>query len=132
MIFKQVVVNIISHKEQRYETVGDWIFNHDNGRLSIFVSDLGNCKYNFLVAMHEQWEAMLCVDRNIKEKNVTAFDLWYEGRRLINDPECQFEPGDHKLAPYRKEHFSATTAERMLAAELSINWEDYDAAVNAL
>lgn len=131
-MIKDIVVKVIKHKDQRYETVGDWVFNPDNGRLSIWVSDMGVWEYNFLVAMHEQWEAMLCVKRGIEEKDVTAFDVWYEHQRKIKNSECQAEPGDHKLAPYRKEHFSATTAERMLAAELNVNWEEYDTAVNAL
>ena len=132
MTLKEIVVKVIPHKDQRYETVGDWIFNQDNSRLTVFVSSMGNWKFELLVARHEIDEAMLCVDRGIDEKKVSAFDLWYEGRRITRDPECQAEPGDHKDAPYRKEHFFATTAERMLAAELNVNWEDYDAAVQAL
>ena len=125
-------VRVIKHKEQRYETVGDWVYNPANTLLTVFVSDMGDWRYNQLVAVHEIAEATLCIERGINEKDVTAFDLWYESERLKNNPECQSEPGDHKKAPYRKEHFCATTIERMLAAELGVDWEDYDTTVNSL
>lgn len=123
-------IRIIPHKQQRYETVGDWYFI--DGTLFIFVSDLGDWRYNFLVAFHEQAEAMLCLHRGISEMNVTIFDKWYENERAMGNKHCQAEPGDHKMAPYRKEHFFATSVERLMAAELKVDWEDYDAAIEAL
>ena len=35
-------------------------------------------------------------------------------------------------APYRKEHFFATNLERLLAAELKVDWFEYDRYVDAL
>jgi hypothetical protein len=125
-------VKVVPHKEQRYETVGDWVFNADNSRLTIRVSDMGNWKYNMLVALHEQIEALLCLDRKINEKEITKFDIIYEAKRAQGYIDFQGEPGDHKDAPYRKEHFCATTIERQLAAELGVDWEEYDEAVMAL
>lgn len=133
-------VKVIPHKEQRYETVGDWWFvwsKEDGGRshvtsLEIRVSDMGNVCYNFLVARHEQDEAMLCLERGISEEDVSTFDIKFEEQRSLNNPNYTGEPGDNYLAPYRKEHFFATTQERAMAAELKVDWEEYDAAVNAL
>lgn len=132
MIFKRINVSVIPHSEQRYPTVGDWIYNEPTGYLDIRVSQMSDPRYCFLVARHELDEAMLCIDRGITEKEVTAFDLWYEKRREMGDTECQGECGNHPNAPYRAEHFFATTAERMMAAELGIDWEKYDAEVMSL
>lgn len=123
---------VIKHGQQRYDTVGDWWFENDKQNLEIRVSDLGDWRYNILVSIHEQVEALLCLQRNIREEDVTKFDIIYEARRREGDLEFQTEPGDHKYAPYRKEHFFATSVERLLAAELGVLWEEYDAAVEAL
>ena len=124
-----VDIKIIPHKEQRYETVGDWFFNPDNSRLTIRVSNMQNAKYEFLVALHEQVEAMLCLERKINEKDITLFDMVYEAERQEGDFS---EPGDSSNAPYKKEHFFATNIERLMALELGVSWEDYEKAVNSL
>jgi len=131
-MIQKVIVEAIPHVNQRYNTIGDWFFNKDNGILWIRVSDLGDSRYNHLVAFHEYAEAMLCIHRGIDEKAITIFDMTYERERVKGNPDTQGEPGDHKKAPYRKEHFFATNVERLLAAELEVDWEDYDKAVMAL
>lgn len=134
-------VKIIPHKEQRYETLGDWWFVWSSIvdsrshviSLEIRVSDLGKVNYNYLTAMHEQIEAMLCLTRGIKEEDVSTFDKMYEVKYQAKESGYEVDdPGSHYLAPYRKEHFFATSLERLMAAELNVNWEDYDAAVMAL
>lgn len=132
IFIRKIDVKIIPHREQRYETVGDWFYNPANRTLWIRVSDLGDWRYNFLVAFHEQAEAVLCIHREVNEKDVTAFDIAYEVERKKGNPKNQGEPGDHYLAPYRKEHFFATSVERLMAAELGVNWEEYDKAVSSL
>jgi hypothetical protein len=122
-------VKVIPHKQQRYETVGDWYFNKDNNRLTIRVSAMRNRNYEFLVALHEQVEAMLCIERGICEKEITLFDMKFEANRKDGNTD---EPGDDPLAPYRKEHFFATNIERLTAAELGIDWGEYEKAVNSL
>lgn len=132
-------VKVIPHSEQRYETVGDWWFTglmiagkfiaHDLTSLEIRVSAMANPDYEFLVAFHEQAEAMLCLKRGIKEEDVSTFDKLYEKSRPEGDIS---EPGDNYLAPYRKEHFFATTVERLMAAELNIDWSEYDKAIQNL
>lgn len=127
----EITVKVIPHDTQRYETVGDWYFDNEDHptRLHIMVSDLGNWKYNFLVAMHEQTEAVLCLARGIKEKDVTIFDIAFEERR---EPGNTDEPGDDKNAPYHQEHRYATMEEKALAVELGVIWEDYENAIYAL
>ena len=129
---RKVIMKVIPHNAQRYNTVGDWFYNEENNTLWIFVSDMGNWKYHHLVSVHEQIEAFLCISRGIAEKQITLFDMNYEKQRASGDLEYQGEPGDHKKAPYRKEHFFATSVERLFAAELGVDWEEYDKAVMAL
>ena len=120
-----ITIKTIPHKEQRYDTVGDWQFT-EAGDLAITVSAMGDWRYEALVAFHELAEAVLCKARGITAEQVDAFDKWHAGNIDLG------EPGDHPDAPYHKEHFFATTVERMLAAEFGFDWHTYDEAVAGL
>jgi len=61
---------------------------------------------------------------------IDDFDMKYEATRMEDDHTS--EPGDHPLAPYRLEHFAATTFERLFATELGVEWYEYEEAVNSL
>lgn len=119
-----IIITTIPHSQQRYLTVGDWQFNEDN--LLITVSDMGNWKYELLIALHELVEVMLCKDRGITEDLVNKFDIDFESKR----PEGNIdEPGDAQGAPYKKEHFFATSIERLMAGELNVDWRNYEEAI---
>lgn len=122
-----IVIETIPHGDQRYETVGDWWFGPDV--LHIRVSAMGDWKKEALIAFHELAEALLCKDRDITDEQVTAFDRKFEANR---QPDDNSEPGDDAAAPYRREHFFATTVERLLAAELGVDWQDYDYTIGEL
>lgn len=128
----KITIETIPHDEQRYETVGDWFFD-DAGDLHIKVSDMKSWKYEALVGFHELVEVLLCKGRGITTEMVDAFDMqWsrdHPGEVLGSGP---VEPGDDPACPCRKEHFFATTVERLLAAELGVDWTEYDSAVMAL
>lgn len=123
----KIVIESIPHAAQRYPTVGDWVFDAD-GTLHITVSQMDD-DAEFLVGIHEAIEAHLCHKRGVKQEDVDAFDKAFEARREDGNED---EPGDHPNAPYHREHFFATTVERLLAAELGVNWHNYDARINAL
>lgn len=125
----EITVEVIDHHEQRYDTCGDWELDVPNKKLRIRVSNLGNWRYNFLVAFHEMIEAILCMDRNITTEMVDQFDIDYEAKRSLED---ESEPGDHPDAPYRKEHFFATSLERLMAGELKVDWAKYENEINNL
>ena len=127
----EIIIQTIPHKNQRYKTVGDW-FRDKNGVLHIKVSDMGNDKYTLLVALHELIEASLCEDRGITDVKVTAFDKKFESERAAGMQDDDSEAGDDVRAPYRKEHFFATNIERLLSAELRVDWKKYDKAVMSL
>ena len=118
----KIQLKTIPHSEQRYPTVGDWVVRPD-GSIVVYVSDMGNEDYAFLVAIHEAIEVWLCRKRGISQESVDAFDIEFEKTRAEGD---ESEPGDHPDAPYRKEHFVATNIERIIAAELGVDWETYD------
>ena len=122
----------IAHKDQRYETVGDWQVTptKDNEKvLTITVSNTGNWKYDALVGVHELVEAILCLDRGVSQEDVDKFDREFEAKR---HPGNDNEPGDDPEAPYKKEHFFATNIERLLSAELGVDWNEYEQTLNTL
>lgn len=122
-----ITIKTIPHAEQRYPTVGDWI--EEGGGLIVAVSDMGNDDFAFLVGLHEMIEGWLCLRRRIDQGAVDAFDVAFEAARQPGNTD---EPGDHPDAPYRREHFFATSIERLMAAELGVDWAEYEKAVNAL
>ena len=122
-----IKIETIPHASQRYPSVGDW-FDKDDV-LNIKVSEELPDKEAFLVALHELVEVMLCKDRGITEEQVDEFDMEYEKNRPDGD---ESEPGDDPKAPYRKEHFFATNIERLMAAELGVDWEQYADHIEAL
>jgi len=120
-----ILIKTIPHAEHRYETVGDWWFE-PCGDLQIRVSDMGNDDYEILVALHELVEVILCKKHGVKPEDVDAFDKAFEAARAEDNDE---EPGDQPDAPYRKEHLFATGIEKLLAAELGVDWKTYDKTV---
>lgn len=124
-----ITIKTVPHNTQRYDTVGDWYFTSDCSHLMVIVSSMGNPLYEFLVGMHEQIEALLCLQAGIAEADVTAFDKKFEANRVEGNFD---EPGDDPSAPYYSQHQIATAMEKDLAAKLGVDWEVYDAAVNAL
>lgn len=127
-----IIIKTISHKEQVYETVGDWRFD-DKGNLNIFVSEMGDWKKELLVALHELVEVALCKDRGIKQKDVDSFDIEFEKVRAVYPGIIgNQEPGDMISAPYHKEHVLATSIEKYVASELGVNWQEYEEVVQSL
>lgn len=111
-----VRVQTIPHTAQRYPTVGDWYFKH-KGILKINVSELESVDYEFLITIHELVEAYLCLSRGISDESVDLWDKTFKG---------EGEPGDSPEAPYHKEHVFALSIEKALAAELGVDWEEYN------
>ena len=124
----KIIIQTIPSSEHRYSTCGDYWVDPD-GTMQIRVSDMKNWKYELLVAVHELIEQNLCLDRNIKEEDISAFDIQFEKEREEGKQPDDAEPGDDPKAPYRKEHFVSTNIERILAAELGVDWAEYDKAV---
>lgn len=124
-------IKTIPHSKQRYNTVGDYDSVDINCGVNISISGLRNWKYELLVAVHELIELSLCYHRDIPEEIITKFDMDFEKAREETSL-LQGEPGDAAGCPYRKEHFFATSIERLLAAELGVDWEKYEKTINDL
>ena len=122
-------ITTIPHEEQRYPTVGDYNTTKPEA-CDIRISELKNWKYESLVAVHELIEMLLCRYRNINEQDITDFDIGFEKAR--GDGLAEGEAGDSPSAPYKKEHYFATNIERLLAAELGVDWGAYEKAIDSL
>lgn len=118
----KIVIETIPHKDQRYDTCGDY-WRDPDGALQVRISDMGNTQYEMLVAIHEVIEWTLCNARGITNEEIDAFDLAYKG---------DGEPGDEPDAPYQNEHLIATGVEKMLCAALGLKWSAHDATVMSL
>lgn len=117
----RIIIETIPHREQRYNTIGDWHFDKESGTLAIRVSDLNNWRYETLIAIHELVEASLCGLQPGLEEKVDEFDLNYKG---------DGEPGDDPNAPYKGPHCIATGIERMLAAVMGVDWTSYERKID--
>lgn len=110
----KILIETTPHLKQRYNTVGDWYVEGDI--VCIRVSQIGNWRYEALIAVHELFEFLLCTHDGITQETVDQFDKAYLGD----------EPGDDPFAPYRSQHCFATGIERMLAAALDVGWKQYE------
>jgi hypothetical protein len=119
---------VIPHEQQRYPTVGDYWT--EDGVQQVRVSHLPDWRYEILVAVHEIVELAITRHRGISEQRISDFDIEFE--RLRETKERFGEPGDHPHSPYRREHFFATNLERLLAAELNVDWFAYETYVDGL
>ena len=122
----------------RYNTAGDWTINEyriintkpwENQTVSgcevvIKTARTGNWRYDALLQVHELIEAILCINNNVQEEDVSKFDM----SRTPDGPDG--DCGDDPLAPYSKEHCFATAVERMLCAAMGVEWDDYESRVS--
>ena len=124
----KIEIETIPHHGQRYPTVGDYW--EKDGVVQIRVSEMHDWRYVILVAVHELVEMMLSRYRGISEQSIGEFDMEFERKR--EQGLVRGEPGDAAEAPYRREHFFATNVERLLAAELGVDWQIYETYVDSL
>ena len=129
-------VQIIPHHNQRYNTVGDWWFRDYVGAygptqsLEIRVSAMSDWRYEMAVALHEQYEALLCYSGGVTAKRVTEFDMAFE----LNPDTTKYvdEPGDDASAPYYGEHAKALVIEYMFLADTDVVRHLYLAEMDTL
>lgn len=119
-------IRTIPHGLQRYDTVGDYVVDRGDGATLIAVSDLGCWKMELLVAVHELIESALCLDHEVSHAVIDHFDMKWRPHGDID------EPGNDLMAPYWEEHQVASGFERLLAAQLGVNWVEYERRIAAL
>lgn len=127
-----IEITTIPHNDQRYETIGDWLYDPESGKVTIYTSDLGDWRMSMACAIHEAIETVLCVQDGVSEEDVSAFDVAYEEARKAGvaapcgcEPTEDSEPGEDRHAPYRKQHAFADGVERLLANQLGVVWDEY-------
>lgn len=145
----QIDIQTIPHNKQRYNTVGDWWFENrqsisgdgakdpivtDYEVLCIRVSEMGDWRYEQAVALHEQYEALLCYNDGIDGSVVDKFDQKFEdsfNAGMITSRTIE-EPGDHPEAPYYKQHAKALAIEHMFLADTDVVRYLYNEAMDEL
>lgn len=114
-------IQIVDPKEMRPEVDGvDWYWDAD-GNLQVRVAPMSDWRYEVLLAIHETVEAIMCKHNGVSQQSVDVFDQEYD---KTHDTDCN--AGDDPKAPYVREHCFATAIERILCAELDVNWLTYD------
>lgn len=121
----EVVIKVIPHSDQRYNTVGDYETD-ESGRTEIRVSALGNSAMENLIAVHELIEISLCKKAGITDQMIDDFDFAFAKDRAIDDAS---EPGDDPSAPYYHQHQFATRIEKMTCEQLGIDWDEYEGRI---
>ena len=116
----QIVCDVIKHKQQRYNTAGDYL--KIGKRWNLCVSRLEKPEYELAVLIHELYEFFTTDRDGIKEKDITKFDI-ESGHK---------DPGTLKGAPYHKQHMDATKIERLVIRLLGEDWEEYDKSFEKL
>lgn len=112
----KIEINIIPHSAQRYDTVGDWQFKGDE--LQINVSDLGDEKFNVLVAIHELIEAFECKFNGVSTEQVDEYDF--------SHPDVGSADLDaNSDSPYFKYHNDSTAIEWILSRLFGVDWKEY-------
>lgn len=124
----KILIESIPHAKQRYATCGDYWRDEDD-TLQIRISELADERYMLLVAIHELIEQTLCDQSGVYNDEIDSFDLAYEAKRAQGDVS---EPGDDPAAPYYRQHQFATGIERILAAEMDVDWKEYEQCINDL
>lgn len=127
---KRIVIDFIDHKDQRYETVGDYV--ETDTEVHIFVSKM-RPHYEFLVALHELIEVYLVRSAGVKIDDIDNFDKAFEAmRNLYPQIVGDEEPGNSPNAPYYDFHQIASRIEKYFADTLKVDYNEYDKAVNSL
>ena len=121
--FQTVNVEVIPQAKQRYATLGDYWTVPGTVDMDIYkISDMKNEAYHTAILVHELVEYELCKKRGLREKDIMAFDMWFEKQGLKG------EPGDHTRCPYKNEHAAATDVEKAVIQAFGLRWKDYERA----
>lgn len=116
-----ISIKVIPQSEMRPEVDGaDWFWD-EHGDLQVRVSPMSDWRRETLLAIHETCEAILCKHNGVTQQSVDVFDQEYDKTHTFDA-----NAGDDPTAPYVREHCFATAIERIMCAELDVNWESYD------
>lgn len=116
-----IIIKVVPKSEMRPEVDGcDWYWD-DQSNLQVRVAPMSDWRYETLLAIHEAVEAIMCKHNGVTQQQVDAFDIEYDKTHPVD-----LYAGDDPAAPYKREHCLATAIERILCAELDVDWLTYD------
>lgn len=116
----KITIESIPHKDQRYNTVGDWTYD-SGGNIEIKISEMDQCSF-YAVAIHELIEAVLCWNEFIHPEVVDDWDLSHD--------DC--DPGSIAGCPYGKQHNTAGAIEMLSVLSLGLDWFEHEAELDRL
>lgn len=126
----KTIIESVPLKLQRFITLGDYYFK--KGVRYFRITKTKNDLYDDIIFLHEFVEEITTRAKGIKEKEIMKHDLWFEGEVKKGNFPDDAEPGEHKNAPYRRQHLFAEKIERMVIKELNIDWKEYSDYLNKL
>jgi hypothetical protein len=113
-------IRVVVPESMRPEVDGaDWFWD-DVGDLKVRICPMSDWRYEAMLGIHEQVEAVICKHTGVTQHSVDVFDHQYD---QTHDNDC--EAGDDPSAPYKREHCFATVVERMLCGVLGVDWKSY-------
>lgn len=116
-----ITIKVIPESQQRACVNGcDWYWD-DNNDLQVRVSPLSDWRHEVLLGIHEVVEAIMCRHNGVTQEMVDAFDVEYDKTHAVD-----INAGDDPASPYKREHTLATAIERIICAELEVDWKTYD------
>jgi len=127
----EIHIKSVDRSKIRNNDVGDYFYDA-NGVLNILVAELGDKKKESLIVMHELWEVLTTEANGVSEKEITDWDAYCEKAKEIGTMNDDIENGFRHDAPYRKQHTQSTGIELLLAAELGVDWAEYENLINNL
>jgi hypothetical protein len=127
-MINKIAITKIPPKLQRYPTAGDYIYDSATKTLHITISDTGDERDFYALALHEMVESILCHVRGISFDAIDAFDIQHE--HDVTAGVEHGEPGVRPDAPYVTEHMAATEYEQKFVKDLNLRWNEYDARVD--
>lgn len=114
-----ITIATIPQKEQDYDTLGDYK-GHARRRF-IEVSELGDWRWEFLIALHELCEQNMQIALDISEESIVSWDK--------NHPESD-DPGSIPGCPYQDIHLMSESIEKMVCEKSGWSWEEYNKALD--
>jgi hypothetical protein len=124
----KIIIKPVEPENQRYNTVGDYIYDAEDDTMIIFVSRMSNWRSELAVAIHELFESTKCLADDLDFREIDMFDMTYEKFREPED--LTSEPGDSTSAPYHSQHVAATFVEREACSKLGLAWLEHEKIVN--
>lgn len=117
----KITIKLIDPSNQRFGECGDWFYDAEDHHLTVFVNRMEDWRSEIAVAVHEALEAVMCIDADVDQTDVDAFDkTFYQ----MNDSAGL--AGDSSDAPYFNQHVAATFVEKEICHQTKLDWNQHD------